>query len=1549
MSPETYQEHYPDEEGKQEEKEEWNAEDNDENSNHSPPSPPLPFPGTYMPPPDPLSTCSGHFPPPIDRLYIDMNGFIHGCSHNNNAEKTTTSSSTSDQRAEALLDSILTDSEIPPPTERTEQDVFADLCYYLDRIVKDVAQPRELLYLAIDGVAPRAKLNQQRARRYRSAKEGEIEQTVYDAHWLQQQEQEQQEQQNTGDDPYDKDPFATDNAEEDDRGQVRTAKSDWRFTGKFETQSMDSPTEKPLVFQRSSQSSNKDDEPKHTKNPSATTSTTDQERETESDEHHPFHSNEITPGTPFFDRCTQHLEHFIQRKISTDPAWKDLTVIFSGPNVPGEGEHKILHFIRCQQALEDYNPNLRHCIVGQDGDLIVLGLATHEPNLLLLRERVIFDPRLRQARQNRIDMARTNHEEEQFGPEDDTKDEEDKDQEGVSSSSVPATASSARWDLALYLHNAHFEFLHMNVLRDYLALEFGTSNVVPESPYDLEATIDDFVFLTFLVGNDFLPSLPAMDIGDDAFDLLFYSYRQLRQGWMQEYQQEVKRRQKQQQSSRKSTDKQQDLVLPPPPYLTHAGSIVSGDRLQAFFQHIGSYESNYHAFKDSTTDMEQIRRLEAQWGHSMTPEDDILESKERADRERYRALVAKGAANAVATAAAQTAVDVSTPLSRRLQSGGKNQTNDFVPVMSSSLSATNLTSVMEAATVQATSRRRDEDDTTGSKMEEEEDDEREQEGLLNRIGRVFRFSIQNPAGTKNTDSVEGNEEVSLEKNKKKKKKKDQNRQEKDKNKVVKMANNVTMSAMKDTIDDKDFKGRYYADKFGFSPFDKDKHLALRKAYIEGLVWTLKYYYHDEPASWEWFYPYHYGPMMSDLTNLEHLLKKEIRFAKGEPLLPFEQLLACMPASHAHILPQPYRSLMRDADSPLIEFYPQSFTVDMNGKRWPWEAVVLLPFIDSQKLRNAASQINQQGQLTKEEVDRNSVDQAVVFYSSENVDYQKKAIKRNDSVGELEPLNPLYPQFGGVENCTTVRVPFSKSHWRYKNTSARQGMHPPRFKPMLQPNVEIPLDGLPTLRDGTITGMKRRLVRVNVHGTGSRYQTALLNMRNELPESVMSKSMLLESMAEHLIGTCVYINYPFMTEAFVTAVSDARREIRGKSSTKMGEEQRLRVWTGQEAEDRKTRIKSIIKAYRKGGKLTGTGGLSIAGVTDDAALVEQNTDAPQSSQSSSSRRGSTTNLPSTSPSEILLSVRPLKRVHTIKSKIPGEASEIANFENKERGSTGSVMGKLYSKFEVDVPLFVTTWKPVREDRRLVNLPALLEKDPYRAAKPVNRGTTRSTISVMDQKQNRIGNLKESVGSAETAQYSNQTKAMARGFSTWTRPTASFSSSRALDWTRKGASTTSFHRAPRGATGVVCHPSMTSSCPRFERKPYHSISTTSHLRHVKRKGIHMLTFGLLVTAAWMVNGASAAATIFDLRQRQNNGLSENNVQMNQASSLPCSIGGSHLGAHPVPSQKIESFGPIDMRKPTPPLLFAHGTTTLAFLYHVSHHVMASPVLDTILWIR
>jgi 5'-3' exonuclease len=72
----------------------------------------------------------------------DMNGIIHNCSH-------------ADGISEAL-----------------SMDAMMDKIFlYLDRCVVDLIKPKKLLYLAIDGCAPRAKMNQQRARRFRARQE----------------------------------------------------------------------------------------------------------------------------------------------------------------------------------------------------------------------------------------------------------------------------------------------------------------------------------------------------------------------------------------------------------------------------------------------------------------------------------------------------------------------------------------------------------------------------------------------------------------------------------------------------------------------------------------------------------------------------------------------------------------------------------------------------------------------------------------------------------------------------------------------------------------------------------------------------------------------------------------------------------------------------------------------------------------------------------------------------------------------------------------------------------------------------------------------------------------------------------------------------------------------------------------------------------------------------------------------------------------------------------------------------------------------------------
>lgn len=194
------------------------------------------------------------------------------------------------------------------------------------------------------------------------------------------------------------------------------------------------------------------------------------------------------------ERLADALKYYVHERLQNDALWKGLVVIFSDSQVPGEGEHKILEFICLQRAQEGYNPNTCHCLYGADADLIMLGLSTHEVNFYIIRE-VFIQPF------DRVCSL--------CG------------QKGHITGDCQHAAANAK---KVY-DKVEFQFINIWRVREYLELDFRKV----ELPFlkDFERIIDDFVFLCFFVGNDFLPHLPSLYIRQGAIDCILMVYKKL--------------------------------------------------------------------------------------------------------------------------------------------------------------------------------------------------------------------------------------------------------------------------------------------------------------------------------------------------------------------------------------------------------------------------------------------------------------------------------------------------------------------------------------------------------------------------------------------------------------------------------------------------------------------------------------------------------------------------------------------------------------------------------------------------------------------------------------------------------------------------------------------------------------------------------------------------------------------------------------------------------------------------------------------------------------
>ena len=180
-----------------------------------------------------------------------------------------------------------------------------------------------------------------------------------------------------------------------------------------------------------------------------------------------FDTNAITPGSAFMVNLNSFLETLIRKEISSP------RTILSGSNVPGEGEHKITTHIR-----KTHTDGETDCVYGLDADLIFLTLICNVPNMYLLRERVYFSD---QTENSLINTA---------------------------------------------YQDMEFDFLSLDKMRNCLVKE---THKITRRHYTATNLVRDYTFMCFLLGNDFLPHLPSLNIKQGGLDQLYGLYLRLLQ------------------------------------------------------------------------------------------------------------------------------------------------------------------------------------------------------------------------------------------------------------------------------------------------------------------------------------------------------------------------------------------------------------------------------------------------------------------------------------------------------------------------------------------------------------------------------------------------------------------------------------------------------------------------------------------------------------------------------------------------------------------------------------------------------------------------------------------------------------------------------------------------------------------------------------------------------------------------------------------------------------------------------------------------------------
>ncbi|ESK93704.1 5 -3 exoribonuclease 2 [Moniliophthora roreri MCA 2997] len=816
----------------------------------------------------------------FDCLYLDMNGIVHPCTHPEGK-----------------------------PAPETEEDMMVEVFKYTERVV-NMVRPRKLLFMAIDGVAPRAKMNQQRSRRFRAAQE----------------------------------------AKEKEEARLESVRL-WEEMGKTISE--------------------------EEKNKKA------------------WDSNAITPGTPFMDLLAASLRYWVVQKMNSDPGWKNLQVIISDASVPGEGEHKIMDFIRRQRTNPGHDPNTKHVIYGLDADLIMLALATHEPYFRVLREDVFSDSSNMACRM--------------CG------------QEGHYAAQCTATPAEVQ-DRAKkkVTERKPFIFLDVSILREYLEAEL---NVPQESfPFNLEQAIDDWVLLIFFVGNDFLPHLPSLEIREGAIDTLLRIWKtelsrmggyltnhgrlelarvQIILEGLAKREDDIFKRRREAEERQEQNAKRRKLEKDGTVESISAGAPSRSSSNHDFAAKADSIGLGAPATEESIKHLPSAQQALAGSNHDVVANRRAIRMANMSAAEVLKAelaglmpvkksatitkkpdlsLPAKPESSLPLPAASLDAIRMSvdgpppTAVPATTTTMSTTEDADFdIPGFGGSMTSVATTSVVTSAVPSTTSTQSPTqgsmkvDDIPGAAANADVGDFNDSANVDDSIMGTKRKYEEGPGEVEGDETLEAEEEEPPADG------------PHDKSALEYKVNPDGTVTQEDTVKlwEPGYRERYYQQKFGVEYTDKEFRKKLTQSYIEGMSWVLCYYYQGTP-SWQWYYPYHFAPFAADFEEVD---KMNIHFKIGQPFKPYEQLMGVFPAASRKHIPETFHHLMTEEESPIIDFYPTTFQIDMNGKKMAWQGVALLPFIDEKRL--LGSMREPYNKLTDDEIRRNTWGNNVIFAADEH--------------------------------------------------------------------------------------------------------------------------------------------------------------------------------------------------------------------------------------------------------------------------------------------------------------------------------------------------------------------------------------------------------------------------------------------------------------------------------------------------------------------------------------------------------------------------------------